>query len=152
MFRRSIWRRIPTLRTAKPGSGDEGVAALEFALIAPLFLVLIFGIIVYAIYFATWIAVTEAASEGARAAVAGLSTGERASLATAQANAVLDAYGPLIAPGNVTVTPQQVPGDSSSYEVSVTYNFASLGLSKLAGLLPIPTATPTATVIVANGG
>ena len=53
--------------TAGRSLSRRGIAALEFALVAPLFLVLVFGIVVYGIYFATWIVVTEAASEGARA-------------------------------------------------------------------------------------
>ena len=45
---------------------EAGVAAVEFALVAPIFLILVFSIIIYGFYFATYIAVVHAASEGAR--------------------------------------------------------------------------------------
>ncbi|MDE2514847.1 MAG: pilus assembly protein [Rhodospirillales bacterium] len=149
MLRRFVSWRAPG---ARPGPGEEGVAALEFAIVAPLFLALVFGIIVYGIYFTIWIAVTEAASEGARASVAGLDTAERVSLATAEVTNFFNAYGPMLSLSHATVVAEQVPGNAGAFEVAVTYNLSSLGLGTLAGLLPIPTATPTATVIVSNGG
>src|SRR3546814_8901086 len=48
---------------------EAGVAAIEFALIAPIFLILMFGIVVYGFYFGTCIALAHAASEGARASI-----------------------------------------------------------------------------------
>ena len=36
--------------------GEAGVAAIEFALVAPIFLILMFGIVVYGFYFGTCIA------------------------------------------------------------------------------------------------
>lgn len=149
MLRRFVsWRASGS----RPGSGEEGVAALEFAIVAPLFLALVFGIIVYGIYFTIWIAVTEAASEGARASVAGLDTAERITLATDEVTNFFTAYGPMLSLSHATILAQQVPGNAGAFEVAVTYDFSSMGLGTLAGLLPVPTATPTATVIVSNGG
>jgi uncharacterized protein (UPF0333 family) len=48
---------------------DRGAAALEFALLVPFMLLLIFGIIAYAYMFSFRQALSQAASEGARAAV-----------------------------------------------------------------------------------
>lgn len=59
----------------------DGVAAIEFALVGPLFILLLVGMIVYGGWF--WMAhsVQAAVSEGARAAVAGLDAAEREQLA-----------------------------------------------------------------------
>lgn len=75
----------------------RGMAALEFVFLAPALLLLVFGTIVYSIYFSALIGVRQAAAEGARAAVAGLSSTERASLATARAAAVMDITRPCSA-------------------------------------------------------
>jgi Flp pilus assembly protein TadG len=132
---------------------DDGLAALEFAIVAPVFLSILFGIIVYGIYFTTWIAVTEAASEGARASVAGLSTAERTSLATAQVTKFLGYYAPLLNGSHATVVAQQAPGSGgAAFQVSITYDFTSWGLSTLSALVPIPATNPSVTVTVSNGG
>jgi Flp pilus assembly protein TadG len=132
---------------------DEGTAAIEFALVAPVFLAILFGIIVYGIYFTTWIAVTEAASEGARASVAGLSAAERTSLATAQVTKFIGYYAPLLNSSHATVVAQAAPGSSGgAFQVSITYDLTSWGFGSLSALVPVPTAKPTATVTVSNGG
>jgi Flp pilus assembly protein TadG len=134
-------------------AGERGVAAIEFALIAPVLLTLVFGIIGYGIYFCVWIAISEAAAAGARASVAGLTDSERVTLATAAVTNDITAYGPMLTVGNATIVAQDAAGSSGgAFQVSVTYNMSSLGLNLLAGLLTLPTVTPTATVTVSNGG
>jgi Flp pilus assembly protein TadG len=141
------------IAAAVPCRHDDGVTAIEFAIIAPVFLAILFGMIVYGIYFATWIAITEAASEGARAAVAGLSSAERTSLATAQVAQFFSYYAPLLNSNNATVVAQAAPGSNGgSFQVSISYNFTSYGFSALSGLLPIPIVNPSTTITVSNGG
>jgi Flp pilus assembly protein TadG len=48
---------------------QEGVAALEFALVTPLLLLIVFATIEYGWYLTHWIVTNNAAAEGARAAV-----------------------------------------------------------------------------------
>ena len=50
---------------------DKGASAVEFALVLPIFLMLVFGIFQFGIAFNNWIAITHAAREGARLAVVG---------------------------------------------------------------------------------
>lgn len=59
----------------------RGVAAIEFAIIAPMLILLLFAMVMYGGWF--WMAhsVQSLASEGARAAVAGLDPVEREQLA-----------------------------------------------------------------------
>lgn len=131
------------------------MAAVEFALIAPVFLAIVFGILIYGLYFGTWIAVSQAAAEGARASVAGMSTAERSSLAQAAAAAVLENYGSLLNSENWTITAQ--PGTvAHTFEVSVRYDLSGKKFEDVASsisvLIPLPTDTPTATATVGFGG
>ncbi|MGO1074261.1 TadE/TadG family type IV pilus assembly protein [Inquilinus sp. CA228] len=127
------------------------MAAVEFILVAPAFLAIVFGILIYGFYFGTWIAISQAAAEGARASVAGMSPMERASLAQAAATAVLENYGSLLDSENWTITAQ--PGATpSTFQVSVQYDLSGKAFENFADLLPVPTDTPTATMTVGYGG
>ncbi|WP_162987086.1 TadE/TadG family type IV pilus assembly protein [Sphingomonas paeninsulae] len=100
-------------------SSDAGVVALEFALIVPFFLLLIFGTMVFALYFATFVAVIHGANEGARASVGGISDVERGQLAVARVQYIFTAYSPLLKPALVNVQTQAVPG--AMFKVTVQY-------------------------------
>lgn len=52
-----------------PGAGQRGAVAIEFALVFVLFFMIIYSIITYGMVFAVQHSLTQAASEGARAAV-----------------------------------------------------------------------------------
>ena len=54
------------------GRGEDGAAAVEFALLLPLLVLLLFGFIQFGMAFNTRIQATNAAREGARAAVIGI--------------------------------------------------------------------------------
>jgi Flp pilus assembly protein TadG len=133
------------------GRARRGSSALEFALIGPIFTMLLFGIVVYGIYFATWILVTEAASEAARASLAGMSATERQSLATTTATQLASAYAPLVNPSSLSVS-FPTPSNPNLFSVSIAYNFANSSLSSLINFIPLPTTTPSVTVTVSNGG
>ncbi len=53
----------------RPAAGSRGIAALEFALILPLFLTVLFAIISFSVQFGAQQLMTLAAAEGARAAL-----------------------------------------------------------------------------------
>lgn len=142
---------MPPPRSAAPrpqGRGDAGVAAVEFALVAPLFFVLVLGTMVYGIYFATWIAVTQIASDSARAAIAGLSTGEQNTIANATFNAEIAAFAPLLSSTRASIS-TSVPV-AGRFAVTVSYDFSSFGFASLT-LLPVPATRPSVTVTVSNG-
>jgi Flp pilus assembly protein TadG len=126
------------------------MAAVEFALIAPLFLLLIFAIFVYGFYFAAWVAVRHAAAEGARAAVAGLSVTERTTLATTMVQSIFSAYSPVLDWKTGVDTITAGAGDCANcFQVQVTYDLSELGTIPMVAL---PSTTITATSIVPNGG
>lgn len=55
----------------KNGKGEWGQSLVEFALIVPLFLLLVFAIVDFGMGFYSWITVTNAAREGARVGAVG---------------------------------------------------------------------------------
>jgi len=129
---------------------EQGLAALEFALLAPALLMLVFAIVLYSFYFAALMGVRHAAVEGARAAVAGLSTTERTSLAQSRAQAVINGYGTLLAAGGgpVITTGADATG---TFRVRVSYNMSGSPMMRYAALVPMPSPTVSASIIVTNG-
>ena len=60
------------MSSALPKRGEDGVAAVEFALLLPLLVLLLFGFIQFGLAFNTRIQATNAAREAARRAVVGI--------------------------------------------------------------------------------
>jgi len=80
---------------------DRGAAAVEFALILPLLVLLIFGIVEFGRAYNVQISITNAAREGARV----MAVHNDPAMARSAASAAAPAVTPAIAPGNVTVSP-----------------------------------------------
>lgn len=140
--------RVPATRLALRKDRRAGVAALEFALVAPLFILLILGIIVYGGWF--WLAhsVQSLASESARAAIAGLDAAEQRDLAE---TFVARRGGPELglAAERTTVS---FRSDAEALTVSVAYDSSAHPLIALAGPLPRPPAVITRSAVVRTGG
>ena len=115
-----------TRRVAAPDAPDHGAAAVELALVLPLLLLLVFGIIDFGRMLNTQITLTEAAREGARAAALGHDPAQRVAR-TANGTAV----------DGTTVT--SCPGDDPRADavVTLTHEFAPVTplepLMRLAG-------------------
>lgn len=133
----------------------RAVAVVEFALVAPVLILVIAAVIVFGMYFGLQIAVTEAASQGARLSVAGLTSAERQQLAEQGACNLLSGYAPLInlncASGSLATTMASYvsfpsTGNAALFAVTVTYPFTNAlpGLISLAG-------NPTSTITVSIG-
>lgn len=137
---------------------DDGAVALEFALIAPFFLLVALGAMVFALYFAATVAVVHSAAEGARASVVGLDAAERENLAKARVSTIFQSYRPLLDPTQATVT-TQAGSTAGTFQVRVSYPLTALGLggfwsflNKVTGSSTTAPANVARTVIVANGG
>lgn len=128
----------------------QGTAALEFAFLAPALLSLAFGIIVYSIYFTVVIGVRQAASEGARAAVAGLSPAERVTLAQMRASQVLSGYGSLLGGSQPQIV--AAPDGTGVFKVTVNYDISGSPIMRYGAFVPLPAKIVTASVMVTNGG
>ncbi|WP_235589584.1 MULTISPECIES: TadE family protein [Sphingobium] len=126
------------------------MAALEFALIAPALLMLVFAIIIYSFWFSALLGVRHAAAEGARAAMAGLSATERTTLARARAQAVIDGYGALLSSGGTPDIQAQADG-TGQFKVQVRYDMSGSPMMRYGGFIPLPSTTLGASVVVTNG-
>lgn len=103
---------------------ERGASAVEFAIIMPVILLLVFGIIGYGVMLAFRQSLSQAASEGARAAVGAPASGVSAAAQSAIQSAMAT-YGKSCTDGvTCTIsTPAPCAGDSSHTCVQVTVSY-----------------------------
>ncbi|WP_242653260.1 TadE/TadG family type IV pilus assembly protein [Sphingomonas jatrophae] len=119
----------------------------EFALVAPLLLMILLGIIAYGGYFWRGHALQQVANDAARASLAGLTASERASLARTTVRDGLSGQAG-IAPDRATV---EVSEASETITVRVGYDASSEAFFRL-GLVPMPAALIRRSAAVRLGG
>lgn len=126
----------------------RGNAIVEFALVAPVFLIFLMGIIAYGGYF--WLAhnLQELANDSARAAVAGLTSDERTTLAQNSFDSEVAHYGALT-PANAQVL---YNGDAQNFTVSISYDASASGFWAADGLIPMPSSTIVRSASIRLGG
>jgi Flp pilus assembly protein TadG len=125
----------------------RGVAAIEFAIVAPLLIMMMFGMIMYGSWF--WMAhsVQSMASEGARAAIAGLDPAEREQLARAFVGLQVGDLGLDSAKAAV-----EVESTPNVIRVDIAYDASDHPLMALSGLIPSPPKVIRRTAVVRLGG
>lgn len=130
---------------------ERGTSAIEFAIIAPVFLLLIAGMLAYGIYFGAANVVQQAAAEAARASVAGLDNEERRELAAAAvASALTDDGFMKLELAQVEVTSD--PAAPDVYAITVSYDASGLPIWDLGPPLPLPSSTIRRTSAIRAGG
>jgi Flp pilus assembly protein TadG len=112
-------------------------AAVEFALVVPLFLVLVFGIVVFGSNLSALHCVQQLAAEAARSSVAGLSDGERQALAMQYVAANAGAY-PLIAPDRLAVSAGTSASAERVFVVTVDYDASRMFIFALPRFVSAP--------------
>jgi len=143
-------RRAPG--SARPYYVDEaGAAALEFAILTPVFLLLTTGMIAYAIYFGAAHSVQQLAADAARTSIAGLTTTERNSLVSTFISNNAAGY-VLIDPQYLSSTIAPSANDPTEYSVTLTYNASTLPIWNLYVPLPLPSRTITYSSVIRLGG
>lgn len=151
-IRRWIGSKRETGWPARPFSVDRaGSAAVEFALLAPVFLALVLGTLVYGLYFGVAHSVQQLASEAARASVPGLTEQERGALAQQFVTRALASYG-LLKPNALRVAAAFDPADPNLFKVTLTYDASGLGLNLFQGILPSPTSQVARSATIRRGG
>lgn len=112
-------------------------SAVEFALIAPVFLLLTFGLIAYAIYFGAAHSVQQLAADANRTSIAGLTDQERAQLVGSfiEHNAGLYV---LLDAAHITYQVGNSPADPNQYQVLVAFDASQLPIWNLGVPLPMP--------------
>lgn len=129
------------------GRDRRGVALIEFALLLPPLLLLLLGIFGYGQYFLLAHSVQQIANDAARATIAGLSPGERWTLATNSVNAGV-AQLPDIKPNQYTLAVTENGG-----LVTVTVTVDARANPLLASrFVPMPDAVIRRQGVVRQGG
>lgn len=132
-------------------SNDSGATAVEFALVAPLFFVLLLGIVSVGYIFGVHHELRQMASEAARASVAGISNAERQALATNYVTNALPSYS-LLSTRRMTMTTQVRLAPAPSFHVVMTYDMSGTFPYQLGALLPMPSPRIEKRAVVGLGG
>ncbi|AZO70834.1 MULTISPECIES: TadE/TadG family type IV pilus assembly protein [unclassified Mesorhizobium] len=117
-----------------------GTSAVEFAMLAPIFILLLLGMVAYGIYFGASHSVQQIAADAARTAIAGLNQTERQALVTDFITHDVAGY-PFVDPNKLTVDAKDSAVDGSQFVVSVSYDARNLPIWNLFRTLPLPGTT-----------
>ncbi|WP_025037114.1 TadE/TadG family type IV pilus assembly protein [Bradyrhizobium sp. DOA9] len=128
----------------------RGASAVEFALITPLFLLMLFGIVIFGGYLTMVHGVQQLAAEAARSSVAGISDSERNTIATGYVSSNASTY-PLLDPGKIVVRAAPSSSSTNVYVVTVTYD-ASNSIIFALPLAPAPSTTIVRSAAIPYGG
>lgn len=145
------WACVDMTRQWRLASDRRGTAAVEFALVMPLFVLIVTGIFTYGVYFGTAFNVESVAAEAARAAVGGLTPSERSALAQAQVSRILG-QGSLLDPGKLQVEAQTATDNPDFFDVRLRYDSSALAIWAFEGLLPMPPRIIERAAVVRRGG
>jgi Flp pilus assembly protein TadG len=139
--------------SSHPGGrdGSSGASAVEFALVVPVFLILILGLIAYATVESIYIGTQQLVSQAARASVAGLSDTERTLIVTNYISSNIGSYA-FLDPNKISVTSKTINTSPSTYQVNVTYDMSGSFVYQFKNLIPLPSPTVQRTAVVLNGG
>lgn len=139
-----------TIRPTHFGGASEGVSAVEFALVAPLFLALVFGIICFSTVMSTYNGVQQLVAEAARAAVAGLSDTERDRIARDFVAGNAASY-PFIDPAKIQISTAGNAANAT-FQVAVRYDMSDSFVYRFGDLLPLPQPVFQRSSIIQRGG
>lgn len=129
----------------------RGGAAIEFAILAPVYLMLVAGLLAYGIYFGAAHSVQQIAADAARVSIAGLDASERDSLVRSYIEDHGGGY-VLIDGGKLSYTIGSKPGDPNQYLVSLSYDAENLPIWNLYVPLPLPSRVIRYTATIRTGG
>nr|WP_314525618.1 TadE/TadG family type IV pilus assembly protein [uncultured Brevundimonas sp.] len=124
----------------------EGAAAVEFALVGPILILLLIGIVVYGGWFLTAQTVQAVASEGARAAIGGLDAVEREALVRSEVTGAV--RGVALNPDRTTIL---VTEQAGRLRVVVAYDSSDTPLMLMGGMLPRPPAVIRRVAVIQVG-
>jgi len=128
-----------------------GASAVEFALVLPVFLMLVFGIVMFGAYLAMVHDVQQLAAEAARTSVAGLNETERKSLATSYVTQNAASY-PLIVPAHLSVNAATSGSDPNVFIVTVNYDASNTFIYSLPSFVPAPPPVIVRSAAIPRGG
>ncbi len=130
---------------------ESGTSAVEFALLSPLYFLLMMGIAAYGIYFGVSHSLQQVAADAARTAIAGLSAEERRQLAARYVALNAGTY-PLIDMRHLRVETGDSEGDPTQFVVELDYDALSLPIWNLFDGLPLPPVVISRASTIRIGG
>jgi Flp pilus assembly protein TadG len=130
---------------------NQGTSAVEFAIVLPVFLMILFGLLVYGAYFGVVHGVQQLTAEAARAAIAGLSDSERLTLATDNIGANVSFY-PMLSSKDLTIESAATDPATSTFTVTVRYDASKMFIFALPQLVPAPDPVIVRTAAIQRGG
>lgn len=130
---------------------NSGAAAVEFAVVFPLFLVTTLAILAYGIYFGAAHSVQQLAADAARSSVPGLNEAERKQLSQSYVSANAASY-PLLTANKVTVTTTAGATNPADMVVKVTYDSTALPIWGFSNLIPLPSPIIERVAVIHRGG
>lgn len=132
-------------------SNESGATAVEFAVVSPIFFMLLLGIVCLGYIFGVHHELREIASEAARASVAGISNAERQSLATSYVTKAIPNYA-LLNSQRMTMTTQVRLAPAPSFHVVVNYDLSGTFPYQLGAFFPMPSPRIEKRAVVGLGG
>lgn len=132
-------------------ASTDGTAAVEMAIVFPVFMLISFGILAFGIYFGAAHSTQELAAAAARSSVAGLDDAERAQLADDYVKANVASY-PLLAGTKVKTSSGSNEKSPDDFVVSVSFDAADLPIWSFAAVANLTQKTITRTSVVRRGG
>jgi Flp pilus assembly protein TadG len=126
-------------------------SAIEFALIAPVLLLMIFAIIGYGYIFGIYHSIQQIASEAARASVSGISDAEREQIARNFVASHATSYA-FIDPAKLRLTTAQSGPPRQTFEIAIVYDMSDTVFQSLAALVALPPPLVERRAVVQRGG
>ena len=118
-------------------ASNEGAAAVEFAIISSIFLLMLLGVIAFSALFTVYGGVQQLTAEAARASVVGISGSERDQIARNFIAGKVGTYAYLDARKlNVTTTSAGTP--SNTFTVSIDYDLSGSAAYQFINFVPLP--------------
>ncbi|MGM4990328.1 TadE/TadG family type IV pilus assembly protein [Tardiphaga sp. 215_C5_N2_1] len=128
----------------------RGSSAVEFAMLLPVFLSIVFGIVVFGSYFAVVHGVQQLAAEAARSSVAGLTETERGSIASTYVTSNAATY-PLINASKLSVNAATSSSNANVFVVTVNYDASTMFIYSLP-FVPMPPSQVSRSAAIPYGG
>lgn len=129
----------------------RATAAIEFAILTPVYLLLMTGMLAYGIYFGAAHSLQQLAADAARTSIAGINATERNNLVKAFIDQNASAY-ILINPDLLTYSIGDSVSDPNQYRVQLSYDASALPIWNLYPPLPLPSKQISNGATIRRGG
>jgi Flp pilus assembly protein TadG len=129
----------------------SGTSAIEFAIILPVFVAMLFAILAYGSYLSVVHGLQQITAEAARASVGGLTDAERADIARNSIGSNVTSY-VFLTPQQLTLTSAATDPATNTFSVTVRYDASSLFVFSLPTIVPMPSPIIIRTASIQRGG